>query len=63
MRRMVAIGRARGLAGFQADVMAGNTAMLKVFERSGLHFEGTLEDNVYHLVARLAPTPSTLPSA
>jgi acyl-CoA hydrolase/GNAT superfamily N-acetyltransferase len=55
MRRMAAIGRARGLRGFQADVLAGNSAMLKVFQRSGLHFEGKIEDGIYHLEARITP--------
>ncbi|MEB2312711.1 MAG: GNAT family N-acetyltransferase [Sorangiineae bacterium] len=36
MRRMAEIGRARGLFGFTADVLATNAAMLGVFHRSGL---------------------------
>jgi acyl-CoA hydrolase/RimJ/RimL family protein N-acetyltransferase len=52
MRRMSEIGGARGLGGFQADVLAENTAMMRIFERSGLKFEGQIEDGVYHLVAR-----------
>jgi acyl-CoA hydrolase/RimJ/RimL family protein N-acetyltransferase len=55
MRRMVEIAKARGLAGFQADVLHGNKAMLAVFQRSGLAFEGALEEGLYHLVARFAP--------
>lgn len=51
LRRMGEIGRARGLAGFQADVLASNTAMLGVFHRSGLELHSTLEDGVFHLVA------------
>lgn len=52
MKRMAEIGRARGLAGFQADVLARNEPMLLVFHRSGLRFRGALEDGVYHLEAR-----------
>jgi acyl-CoA hydrolase/GNAT superfamily N-acetyltransferase len=52
MRRMAEIGRARGLAGFTADVLADNTAMLRVFERSGLEFKGKLDGGVYHLESR-----------
>jgi acyl-CoA hydrolase/RimJ/RimL family protein N-acetyltransferase len=53
MRRIGEIGRARGIAGFEADVLATNTSMLRVFERSGLRFEGKLEDGIYHLETRL----------
>jgi acyl-CoA hydrolase/RimJ/RimL family protein N-acetyltransferase len=49
MRRMTEIARARGLAGFEADVLAGNKAMLVVFQTSGLKFEGSLQSGVYHL--------------
>jgi GNAT superfamily N-acetyltransferase len=52
MRRMVAIARARGVAGFQADVLASNKAMLAVFHGSGLAFHGAIESGVYHLEAR-----------
>jgi acyl-CoA hydrolase/GNAT superfamily N-acetyltransferase len=51
LRRMGEIGRARGLAGFEADVLASNTAMLAVFHRSGLTLNSTLEDGVFHLIA------------
>jgi acyl-CoA hydrolase/GNAT superfamily N-acetyltransferase len=50
LRRMGEIGRDRGLRGFEADVLAGNTAMLGVFHRSGLELHSTLEDGVFHLV-------------
>jgi hypothetical protein len=43
--------RARGLSGFEADVLASNTPMLAVFHRSGLELNSTLEDGVFHLVA------------
>jgi acyl-CoA hydrolase/GNAT superfamily N-acetyltransferase len=51
LRRMAEIGRARGLAGFEADVLASNTPMLAVFHRSGLELHSTREDGVFHLVA------------
>ena len=51
-QRMIEIARARGLAGFEADVLASNKPMLVVFHRSGLHFESQLESGVYHLTAR-----------
>jgi GNAT superfamily N-acetyltransferase len=49
MRRMREIARARGLAGFSADVLATNDPMLKVFHRSGLRVRSRLEDGAYHL--------------
>mgnify|MGYP000906286133 CR=1 FL=1 len=60
MHRMVEIAQARGLAGFSADVLASNKAMLVVFQNSGLKFEGALGGGVYHLEARFnqfAPRP------
>jgi GNAT superfamily N-acetyltransferase len=54
LRRMGEIGRARGLKGFEADVLASNTRMLSVFHRSGLELHSTEEDGVYHLVAPFA---------
>jgi GNAT superfamily N-acetyltransferase len=51
LKRMAEIGRARGLAGFEADVLATNTPMLTVFHRSGLELRSTLEDGVFHLEA------------
>ena len=36
MRLLTQIGRERGIRRFEAEVLAGNTPMLKVFQRSGL---------------------------
>jgi acyl-CoA hydrolase/GNAT superfamily N-acetyltransferase len=52
MRRMAGIARARGLAGFTADVLATNRPMLAIFQKSGLVLELQLSAGVYHLVAR-----------
>jgi acyl-CoA hydrolase len=52
MRRMVIVGRANGLAGFQADVLAGNSGMLLVFQRSGLRVESRFDGAAYHLEMR-----------
>jgi GNAT superfamily N-acetyltransferase len=52
MASMTEIARARGIAGFQADVLATNRPMLQIFERSGLAFEGRIESGVYHLEAK-----------
>ncbi|HEX2572428.1 MAG TPA: GNAT family N-acetyltransferase [Polyangia bacterium] len=63
MRRMIEIARARGLAGFQADVLATNQAMLALFQKSGLQFQGALADGIYHLEARLAEAGPVVPPA
>ena len=52
MQRMTEIARARGVAGFQADVFAMNKPMLLVFQKSGLKFEGVIDQGVYHMEAR-----------
>jgi len=49
MTRMSEIARARGLAGFSADVLASNHAMLTVFQRSGLAVRSQLHGGVHHL--------------
>jgi acyl-CoA hydrolase/RimJ/RimL family protein N-acetyltransferase len=54
LRRMADIARDRGLAGFQATVLASNTPMLMVFHRSGLKIESTFEGGVYELKAYFA---------
>jgi acyl-CoA hydrolase/RimJ/RimL family protein N-acetyltransferase len=53
LRRMADIARDRGLAGFEANVLATNKPMLMVFHRSGLKIESTLTDGVYELKAYL----------
>lgn len=59
MKRMTEIARARGLAGFSADVLARNRAMLMVFQRSGLEVVSQFDGGSYHLEARFAQAPST----
>ncbi len=51
MQRMTAIGRARGVAGFTATVLASNKPMLGVFHHSGLTLESKLDAGVYALKA------------
>jgi len=46
------IARARGLAGFTADVLASNAQMLAVFHESGLALRSEIDGDVYHLEAR-----------
>jgi acyl-CoA hydrolase/GNAT superfamily N-acetyltransferase len=54
LRRMAEIGRARGLSGLEADVLATNTPMLTVFHRSGLALQSTLDAGVFHIVMPFA---------
>jgi GNAT superfamily N-acetyltransferase len=51
MRRMTEIARARGLAGFSADVLADNHTMLDIFHRSGLYVFTRREGSTYSLTA------------
>jgi len=52
---LAALARKHGLARFEAEVLAGNTAMLKVFERSGLPMRRRRDGGVIHVTMDLAP--------
>ncbi|MGL6110952.1 MAG: GNAT family N-acetyltransferase [Rubrivivax sp.] len=47
------IGRDHGIRRFEAEVLAGNLPMLKVFQHSGLPMTRHLEDGVVHVVMDL----------
>ncbi|MBI2897522.1 MAG: GNAT family N-acetyltransferase [Deltaproteobacteria bacterium] len=49
MRRMTEMAKARGLAGFSADVLATNKPMMMIFHHSGLKLSSELDGGVYHL--------------
>lgn len=49
MRRMAEVARARGLAGFSADVLSSNKLMMAIFQKSGLPVRANLEGGCYHL--------------
>ena len=53
-RRMSAIARERGLAGFTAEVHTLNKPMLGVFYGSGLKVEAKIDGSVYHFNMRFA---------
>jgi RimJ/RimL family protein N-acetyltransferase len=55
MRLLAQIGRERGIRRFEAEVLAGNVAMLKVFQRSGLPMTRQIEDGVVHVAMDLDP--------
>ena len=53
MRHLAIVARAAGMQELIAEVLAGNVAMLKVFEKSGLLMTTTREDEVVQVTLRL----------
>ena len=49
MRRMVEIGKARGLAGFSSDVAVHNKPMMAIIQKSGEKVHTELRGNVHHV--------------
>jgi GNAT superfamily N-acetyltransferase len=62
MRRMSEIARARGLRGFEADVLATNAPMMTVFHKSGLKMHAELKDDCFHVVLRFEDTEPKPPA-
>jgi acyl-CoA hydrolase/GNAT superfamily N-acetyltransferase len=56
LRRMREIAKARGLAGFSADVLLENKPMLRLFQKSGPDVSFELHDRVYQITARFDRT-------
>jgi acyl-CoA hydrolase len=54
MRHIIEAGRARGLPGFQLDILSQNRGMLALINASGLQLRSHLEDGVYHFEALFA---------
>jgi len=52
------VARAHGIARLDAEVLAENRAMLKVFERSGLPMRSSREGGVVHVDLDLRPAPA-----
>jgi RimJ/RimL family protein N-acetyltransferase len=55
MALLIEIARERGVRRFEAEVLADNPAMLKVFRRSGLPMHKHSEDGVVHVRMDLDP--------
>ena len=53
LRHLAALAREAGLKEFTAEVLADNTPMLKVFERSGLKFSSKRSADGIHAVLKL----------
>ncbi len=47
---LITLAKERGLQGFTAEVLASNTAMMKVFEKGGIPIRADLRQDVYELV-------------
>jgi len=53
LRHLTALARAAGVREFIAEVLPDNTAMLRVFERSGLRMERKRADGVVHITLQV----------
>jgi RimJ/RimL family protein N-acetyltransferase len=53
LKHLIHIGRETGIKLFEADVIAENTAMIRVFEKSGLPITKTLEGRNVHITMTL----------
>ena len=49
LSRLIEQAREKGFKGLTAEVLSDNQAMIKVFEKSGLPLEASLEGGIYHL--------------
>jgi RimJ/RimL family protein N-acetyltransferase len=49
LHMLIDIAKARGIRGFKADVLATNTAMMKVFEKAPYPINAVLRSGVYEL--------------
>jgi len=58
MRHLIGIARSAGIEEFQADVLPGNLAMLRVFEKSGLEISTARGEGIVHVVMRFPPSVS-----
>jgi len=53
LRHLTALARVAGVREFIAEVLTDNTAMLRVFERSGLRMERKRENGVVHITLQV----------
>jgi RimJ/RimL family protein N-acetyltransferase len=58
LRHLAAIARTGDVRQFTAEVLAENTPMLRVFDRSGLRVRTSTESGVIHVEVDLGPPPS-----
>lgn len=60
---IIGIARSRGICRLEADVLAGNHAMLSVFRRSGLPMSTSHAGGVVHVALHLTPEARAQPGA
>jgi RimJ/RimL family protein N-acetyltransferase len=53
LKHLIHIAREAGVAMFEADVLVGNSAMIRVFEKSGLPITKTFEGSNLHITMTL----------
>ena len=53
LRHLISIARQKGVSQFEADVLAGNKAMLTVFSRSGLPMKQSVSGGTVHVTLSL----------
>ncbi|MBI4332528.1 MAG: GNAT family N-acetyltransferase [Chloroflexi bacterium] len=58
VEQLAAIAHQEGIGVFEAEVMAENQEMMKVFRDSGFEFRQRLEEDVYRVTLTISPTPS-----
>lgn len=58
LRHLATIAHERGIATLEAEVLAGNRAMLAVFARSGLPMTTRPEDGIVHVTLALRDAPA-----
>ena len=61
LRHLIRIARENGVARLEADVLAGNQAMLTVFRRSGLPMQQCSDGGVVHVALSLTAEVSECP--
>jgi RimJ/RimL family protein N-acetyltransferase len=61
LKRLVEIARGRGITCFEAEVLAGNRSMLRVFSRSGLPIKQRRDGGVVHVQLSLSEPGARAP--
>jgi RimJ/RimL family protein N-acetyltransferase len=63
LAQVAEIARRQGISRFEAEVLAGNAAMLSVFQRSGLPMTVSRHEGVIHVLLALDPRPPSASAA
>ncbi len=49
LKKLIETAKSKGIAGFTAEVLAGNQAMLRVFNKTGYKIRSTIEEGIHHI--------------